>query len=134
MSLDSGNEWRDKNLRETLFNGILGDSVAQVTVKSVKKGQLETELQINQKTQPMIFDYQFKGEAITATGSFDILSFAMGDQIAALKKRCGALHTGKDKKSVTWTDFTLSVKAKLKKNCQKGATNKEDGRFPPATT
>lgn len=118
MTLDSGNALRDKNLMETLFAGVLGDSVATVTVKSVSDKKISTELKINEKTQTVNFDYSLKGDVFKATGKFDAMSFALGDQIAALKKRCGSLHTGSDGKSVTWTEFDLSVTAPLKKSCQ----------------
>ena len=66
-----------------------------------------------------VFKYQKKEEVITATGEIDLIEFAMGEQIAALKKRCGSLHTGADDKSVTWTTFDLKLTAKLKKHCEK---------------
>ncbi len=118
MTLDSGNALRDKNLRETLFSGIIGDSVATVTVKKVMDKKIETELLINEKSQKVVFDYSIKAETITAKGSFDALKFALGDQIDDMKKRCGSLHTGADGKSVTWTDFNLAVTAKVKKTCK----------------
>jgi polyisoprenoid-binding protein YceI len=118
VSLDSGNALRDKNMRETLFAGILGDSKATVTVKNVTDQVIATEVLLNEKTQKVDFTYSVKGDTIEAKGVFDALKYALGDQIAALKKRCGSLHTGADGKSVTWTDFDLSVIAKLKKTCQ----------------
>lgn len=117
MTLDSGNALRDKNLRETLFANIVGDSIVTVSVKSVTEKKIETELKLNDKTQKVMFDYTLKDGFITAKGSFDVLKFAMGDQVAALKKRCGSLHTGSDGKSVTWTDFDLLVKAKIDGKC-----------------
>lgn len=118
VTLDSGNALRDKNMRETLFTGILGDSVATVTVKKVSKDKIETEMKLNEKTQGITFDYKVKGDTLTATGIFDSVKYALGDQLAALKKRCGSLHTGSDGKSVTWSDFALKVTAKLKKVCK----------------
>lgn len=118
MKLDSGNTIRDKNMRETLFAGILGDSVATVTVKKVMDKKISAEIKINEKTQMVDFDYSTNGQVMTATGVFDAMKFALGDQIAALKKRCGSLHTGSDGKSVTWTDFALKVTAKLKETCK----------------
>lgn len=118
MTLDSGNALRDRNLRETLFAGILGDSVAKVSVTKVEKNKIEADLKINEKSQKITFDYKMDKETMTATGKFDAVKFALGDQMAALKKRCGSLHTGSDGKSVTWTEFALSVKAKLKKVCK----------------
>jgi len=118
MTLDSGNSLRDKNMRETLFSGILGDSVATITVKNVTDKKIDTEFKMNEKTQNISFTYSIKDEMINAKGSFDVLKFALGDQLAALKKRCASLHTGSDGKSVTWSDFALSVKAKIKKVCK----------------
>ena len=118
MTLDSGNTIRDKNMRETLFAGVLGDSVATVSVKKVSDKKISAEFKINEKTQNIDFDYSLKNDVMTATGKFDAMKFALGDQIAALKKRCGSLHTGSDGKSVTWTEFDLKVTAKLKKNCK----------------
>lgn len=118
MTLDSGNALRDRNLRETLFSGILGDSVAVVSVKKINPKTLETELKINEKTQTIMFDYEFKDGMVVAKGTFDALAFALGDQLAALKKRCGSLHTGSDGQSVTWSEFALEVQAPLKRKCE----------------
>lgn len=118
MTLDSGNAIRDKNMRETFFSGILGDSVAVVTVKEIKDKKIKAEIMINEKSQTIDFDYTMTKDSITAKGKFDAMKFALGDQIAALKKRCGSLHTGADNKSVTWTEFDLAVVAKIKKTCQ----------------
>ncbi len=118
VTIDSGNALRDKNMRETLLTGILGDSVATVTVKKVTDKSIETEFKINEKTQKIDFKYSLKDSIMTAKGSFDVLKFAMGEQVAALKKRCGSLHTGADGKSVTWTEFDVAVTAMIKKNCQ----------------
>lgn len=118
VSLDSGNSLRDKNLRETLFANILGDSVVEVTVDKIEKDKLKTTMKINEQTQKIDFTYKVDKEKITAEGVFDAVKFSLGDQIAALKKRCGSLHTGEDGKSVTWTDFKISVLAPLKKECK----------------
>lgn len=118
ITLDSGNELRDKNILETLFTGILGDSVAVVKVKKVTDKKIETEMTLNEKTQKVDFDYSIKDDVISAKGVFDATQYALGDQIEAFKKRCGSLHTGSDGKSVTWTSFDLAVTAKLKKTCQ----------------
>ncbi len=118
VTLDSGNALRDKNLRETFFTGILGDSKATVTVKKVTDKKIETELNLNEKTQKIDFDFSVKGDQMIAKGVFDAVKFALGDQIAALKKRCSSLHTGSDGKSVTWTEFDLTVTAQLKKTCK----------------
>ncbi len=119
MTIDSGNSLRDQNMRETLFSGILGDSVATVTVKKVNQDKIEAELTINEKTKPIQFTAQINDQMISAEGKFDALDFVLTEQISALKKRCGSLHTGSDGKSVTWTDFKIAVKAPLKKVCGK---------------
>ena len=118
LTLDSGNSLRNKNMRETLFANIIGDSKAIVTVKVVKEKTLETELSLNDKVMPVSFDYTISKGLIQATGVVDLAKFAMGEQITALRKRCSSLHTGADGKSVTWTDFTLKVTAPLKQTCQ----------------
>lgn len=118
VTINSGNSLRDNNLRETLLTGILGDSVAKVSVKKVTEKKISTQMSLNGKEQEISFDYTIKGGLLTAKGRFDALKFALGDQIAALKKRCGSLHTGSDGKSVTWSDFAIVLKAKVKKQCE----------------
>ena len=118
MTLDSGNSLRDKNMRETLFAGILGDSVVKVLVKKVTDKVISTEFKINEKTKAVDFEYSLKGNTFNATGKFDVVDFALNEQVAALKKRCGSLHTGSDGKSVTWTEFDLEITAPLKKTCK----------------
>lgn len=118
MALDSGDALRDKNLRETFFAAIIGNAEAKVQVKSVKKDVLETILHLNDKSLPVNFNYKIKGNTVEATGNFDAATFAMGDSVAALKKRCGSLHTGEDGVSKTWTEFDLAVKGVTKKVCK----------------
>jgi len=117
LSIDSENGLRDMNMRETLFANILGDSKVTVAVEKVTDKKIETKITVNQNSQKVLFDYKMTDSGIEAKGLFDALKFALGDQIAALKKRCGSLHTGDDGKSVTWTDFDLEVKAYFKKTC-----------------
>lgn len=121
VTIDSGNGLRDGNLRETLFAGILGDSVVTVKVKEVGKNKIKTDFKLNEQTQEISFEYTLKKDVFHAKGQFDVVKFAMGEQVAALKKRCGSLHTGDDGKSVTWTDFAIEVTAPLIKEC--GAKN-----------
>ena len=118
MSIDSGNALRDKNMRETLFANLIGDSQAIVEVTKVKAKEIETLLHLNDKKLPINFSYTMKKGIIEAKGSFDAINFAMNDAIVSLKKRCKSLHTGSDGKSVTWSDFDLSVKAAIKKVCK----------------
>lgn len=118
MALDSGDALRDKNLRETFFAAIIGNAEAKVEVKKVNKKTLDTILHLNDKSLPLIFQYSIKGGIIEATSSFDALTFAMGDSVDALKKRCGSLHTGEDGVSKTWTEFDLAVKGVSKKVCK----------------
>ncbi len=117
LSIDSENALRDMNMRETLFANILGDSKVTVAVEKVTDKKIETKVTLNQKSQTVVFDYKMTDFGIEAKGLFDALKYSLGDQIAALKKRCGSLHTGDDGKSVTWTDFKLEVKAYFKKTC-----------------
>ncbi len=118
VSLDSENSLRDKNLRETLFSNIVGDSVVRVKVMEVTKDKIKTSMNLNEKSQEVVFNYTLEKDTFKAEGVFDALKFALNDQIAALKKRCGSLHTGADGKSVTWTDFNVSVVAPLVKKCK----------------
>lgn len=118
VSLDSGNSLRDTNLRETLFANIIGDSVVEVSVKEVTKDKIKTTMKINDKSQEITFNYKLENDTFKADGKFDALKFALGDQIDMLKKRCGSLHTGSDGKSVTWTEFNISLLAPLKKICK----------------
>ena len=118
-TLDSGDPLRDRNILETLFAKLVGGATATVSVKSLTDKSIQTELKINNKSQKVEFDYSVQGDVLTARGRFDSLQYAFGKPIESLKKRCGPLHVGKDGKSVTWTDFGLSVKAKILKTCAK---------------
>lgn len=118
FSIDSGNALRDQNLRETLFTGILGDSSVKIQVQKVGDKTIDTVMTLNEKKIPIVFTYTLTKDTLKAEGQFDILKFALNDQVAALKKRCGSLHTGPDGKSVTWTDFKIAVTAPLIKKCQ----------------
>ncbi len=117
-TLDSGDSMRDKNIAETLFSGLSGGTVVTVSVEKVTEKTIETRLKINSVSQKVIFDYKINAGVLNARGRFDALEYAFGEQIKKFKKRCGFLHTGKDKKSVTWTDFDLSVTAKITEVCQ----------------
>ena len=118
-SLDSGDPLRDRNILETLFAKLVGGLTAVVSVKNLTDKSIQTELKINNRSQKVKFDYSVQEDVLTARGQFDSLQYGFGKQIENLKKRCGPLHVGKDGKSVTWTDFGLSVKAKILKVCKK---------------
>ena len=118
MSVDSGNAIHDKNLREAFFSLLSENSKAQVTVKSVSEKELVTELSVHGKKKDVRFAYEIKKDVVEAKGSFDALDFAMTEAMDALKKRCGALHTGSDGKSKTWSTFDLRVEARLLKACK----------------
>lgn len=123
-TLDSGDAMRDKNMVETLFSGLVGGSTVTVSVKKVTDKTIQTRMKINKKVQEVLFNYDIKGEILTAKGRFDTLKYALGKQIETFKKRCGLLHTGQDGKSMTWTDFDLSVTAKIVKTCKKIKSDK----------
>lgn len=118
-TLDSGDSMRDKNISETLFSGFSGGPVVRVSVEKVTNKTIETQLKMNNRSQGVIFNYKIKAGVLSAKGHFDIFEYALGKQMGKFKKRCGLLHVGKDKKSVTWTNFGLSVTAKIKKTCPK---------------
>ena len=116
-TLDSGDSMRDKNILETLFSGFSGGPAVTVSVEKVTDGTIETQLKMNNRSRKVMFTYEVKAGVLKAEGNFDILEYALGEQMGKFKKRCGLFHTGKDKKSVTWTDFGLSVTAKIIKTC-----------------
>ena len=121
-TLNSGDSMRDKNISETLFSGFSGGPVVRVSVEKVTDKTIETRLKMNNRSQRVIFNYKIKAGVLRAKGHFNILEYALGEQMGKFKKRCGLLHIGKDKKIVTWTDFGLGVTAKIKKTCQKKRT------------
>ncbi|MCB0379342.1 MAG: YceI family protein [Bdellovibrionales bacterium] len=117
MTVETNNNLRDQNLREAFFSVLADNAEAKVEVKKVLDKKIEALVHLNGQSKPVSFTYKVGKDSIEAEGSIDAMDFAMTDAMASLVKRCGSLHTDKDGKSKTWSDFKLHVKAALKKVC-----------------
>lgn len=105
-SLNSKMKFRDTNIVTTLFKLSSAKEISAVVKKvngDISKGSLDVEIMMNKNTKTIPMNYTVEANKLTATGSIDILDFAMNDSFAAFAAKCKPFHAGK-----TWTEVTVS--------------------------
>jgi len=115
LSVQSGNEARDLNLRETFFGLLAKKAQIQGQIRKVKgtqtQGQFELDLRLNGKQKAIPMQYVVKDSVFEATGELDVLDFGAKSPLEALAQRCLELHKGKDGVSKTWSTVSLRLEA-----------------------
>jgi len=109
-SFDSQNEGRDASITSTLFS-LATSKVIKGKIKSVDEANKTLVLNVNMnevsKEVPMSFD--IKDGNIIASGTIEILDFAMKAPYLAFAKKCAALHENKSYSDVD-IKFTIPFK------------------------
>lgn len=106
LSLDSKMPFRDKNITSTLFQLVNVTQIKANVIKATgddKMGSLDVEIDMNNTKKVIPMKYKVEGGVVKATGSLEILDFAMKDSFAAFAAKCKAFHANK-----TWSEVTIS--------------------------
>ncbi len=118
LSVNSGNEGRDKKIEKFFFSPMKGGAhikgfVSKVKPSSTTAGVAEVELNMNGKTEDVQMNYTYKEGILTLSSSIDVLKWALDGSLKAINQACYALHKGK-----TWNDVELLIEGKIKESCK----------------
>lgn len=119
LSVETDNPARDITLRDNFFK-LMKDTKISGRILSVKNDVAKVELKMNGVVKTVDFKVQKTDPVVSATGTIDILDFAMKPSFQKIQEACKVLHTGTDGKSKTWSTVDLNISAQPINNCKKG--------------
>lgn len=119
MSVESGNQSRDNNLKNFFFKKVKNASQISGKVTSVLDDKLTVKLKVNDIEKDVIFTYAVdENSHLLALANIDMLDFAMTDAFNSIHEKCKDLHTGKDGKAKTWSEVALKASISVQKTCK----------------
>jgi len=117
----TGNPGRDLTLFQHFFSLFkarpLMKGRIQKTRGSESDGDFTLELVMNRKTRTVPMKYSYGAGVFEASGSIDVLEFALDGPLKELNRTCEALHRGPDGVSKTWPTVDLRLVARIGKSC-----------------
>jgi len=120
-SVNSANDDRDGKIFNFFFKKMVGTDIISGKVKSIEGddalGSATFEITMNETTQDVNLTYTTTDGIINFSGVFNLDMFNGQDAVAALNKKCEALHTGADGVSVLWPQVSLSISTQILANC-----------------
>ncbi len=111
LSVDTKLKMRDKNVA-IIFKGAKSPKILAkvVDVKGDDKaGNMDIEITMNEVSKKVPFSYEVEGGKVKATGSIDVLEFALDKSFGDFSKKCKGFHAGK-----TWHDVGLKFSVPFK--------------------
>ncbi len=118
LGVETDNPARDLTLRENFFKAIKGGKIKGKIV-AVKNDIAKVELLFNGVQKTIDFTVKKTKGLVTATGTIDVLDFALSAAFEKLHSACKELHKGKDGKSKTWSTVDLTITAEPVSACTK---------------
>lgn len=118
LSVDSGNVARDLNLKESFFKLMKTTSI-NGKISAYDKNVAQVEINMNGIKKIISFKTNTTETKVTATGSIDLLDFAMQNSLKKINEVCYELHKGKDGVSKTWSTVDLNITAEISSVCNK---------------
>lgn len=118
-SVVSGNEARDKSLKEVFFGVFKDQAKISGKVSLVDDKNITIKLKMNGVEKSVKFEYTTDNDTLVAKSKIDLLDFSLSGAVQAINERCKALHTGKDGVAKTWSEVGLQVSLPVAKNCVK---------------
>lgn len=117
LSVNTDNPARDITLSEHFFKLMTSPKITGF-IKGVKDGTAMVELKMNGVTKIVKFKYEKKDGKFIATGSLDVLEFAMEPSMKKINESCYELHKGADGVSKTWSTVDLTITAEPVFTCK----------------
>lgn len=118
LSVDTGNQARDTTLSEHFFKLMKNPKITG-NITGIKDGKAMVSLTMNDVTRLVPFTYVNKNGTLTATGSIDVMDFAMSTSMKKINESCRELHKGADGVSKTWSTVDLVITATPVNTCKK---------------
>ncbi|MBL4594167.1 MAG: YceI family protein [Flavobacteriales bacterium] len=120
-STNTSNEDRDSKIVASFFGAMNETDIILGQVKSATgdntSGTCTFYLTINNIEKETVLDYTVEGSTVKLTGEIDMVDFGAEGAVASLNEICGALHTGEDGVTKTWSVVELAIETTLKKDC-----------------
>ena len=109
-SFDSKNPARDKSITSTLFSLATSQTIyGNVKSVDIENKKLVLNMTMNEVTNEVLMSYDIKDSKIVASGTIEILDFAMNTPFLAFAKICEAYHESRSYSDVG-IEFTLPYK------------------------
>ena len=120
-STNTENEDRDAKIVKSFFGAMSKTDIILGHVKSALgdnvSGTCTFYLTINNVEKETTLDYTVEDTTVKLTGEVDMVDFGAEGAVASLNEICGALHTGADGVTKTWSVVELAIEATLTKEC-----------------
>ena len=118
MSVETNDEGRNEKIAKHFFETI-NTEVIEGSIKSIDEdGKAIIEISMNGITIDVEGDFVLNGQAFSFESIIDVSSWNGMPGIEALNAECEELHKGEDGVSKLWSEVKLSLKTKLKKDCE----------------
>lgn len=112
-SVETKDPARNTKIAQFFFKKMKGDAAISGKVTSMDKDFINLEITMNGKSLVVPLSYKIKGSKLKATGTLDVLDFAMDESLKSITMACSEKHEKK-----TWSDVNLSLEANFKKTCK----------------
>ena len=120
-STNTANEDRDSKIVKSFFGAMNATDIILGQVKSATgdntSGTCTFYLTINNVEKEVVLNYTVEDATIKLTGEIDLVNWSAEAAVASLNEVCGALHTGEDGETKTWSVVELAIETTLKKEC-----------------
>ncbi|PCI96838.1 MAG: hypothetical protein COB15_09150 [Flavobacteriales bacterium] len=120
-STNTANKDRDAKIVASFFNAMDATDLILGQVKSAEgdntNGTCTFYLTLNNVEKEVVLNYTVEDATVKLTGEIDMVDFGAEAAVASLNEICGALHTGADGVSKTWSVVELVIETTLKKAC-----------------
>ncbi len=120
-STNTTNKDRDAKIVASFFGAMDATDIILGQVKSAEgdnnSGTCTFYLTLNNVEKETVLNYTVEGSTVKLTGEIDMVDFKAEAAVASLNEICGALHTGADGVTKTWSVVELAIETTLKKAC-----------------
>ena len=120
-STNTANKDRDAKIVASFFGAMNATDIILGQVKSAEgdntSGTCTFYLTLNGVEKETVLNYTVEDATVKLTGEIDMIEFGAEEAVASLNKICGALHTGADGVTKTWSVVELAIETTLKKTC-----------------
>ena len=121
-SIESGNPGRNVTVSQVFFQKFAPSAGIKASVANwsgdEKKGTVGVSIALNGTSQTIPLSYTITDGNFVATGTLNMMDFALKAAFDSLHQACGSLHTGEDGVSKTWKDVGISLSAAFSKTCK----------------
>lgn len=109
-SIDAGNEARNINITEALFQ-VWGDRYIRGEVVKVDKAMKKAHIKISVGDKSKVVPFKYSGDYrnYQLTAKLDLIDMGLNSAFASLAKRCATLHTGDDGVAKTWSEVDVVI-------------------------